>query len=147
MELPATMHKQNNQFQVSLAFEQLPENEDEMLVFGNAELLFTAIKNIVANACKYSSDNRASVNFSVNNKYFHIAVADKGNGIPANEFVNIFQPFYRMNVNRTATGFGLGLSLAYRIIKLHNGDISVHSETGKGSLFTITIPSAKRGGV
>jgi two-component system, OmpR family, sensor histidine kinase ArlS len=147
MELPATMYKQNNHYQVFLEFTQLPENEDELLVFGNSELLFTAIRNVVANACKYSSDNRAVINFSVKDKYFHIAVADQGAGIPTEELTNIFQPFYRMDINRATSGFGLGLSLAYRIIKLHNGEVLVKSEPEKGSVFTIIIPSAKRSGM
>jgi len=55
---------------------------------------------------------------------------------------NIFQPFYRIEQNRTAGGFGLGLSLAKRIIKLHRGDITVKSENNLTS-FVITLPSAK----
>jgi two-component system sensor histidine kinase ArlS len=146
MELPSTMYKQNPGNQVSLQFGQLPESEDELLVFGNAELLFTAIKNIVANACKYSPDHRAKVSLCINNRYFDISVTDKGPGIPAHELTNIFQPFYRLDDSRTSDGFGLGLSLAYRILKLHRGEITVQSDTGQGTTFTMRIPSAKRGG-
>lgn len=146
MELPATMHKQNPDYQVSLLFAQPPESEDELLVFGNSELLFTAIKNVAANACKYSPDHRAEISLYIRNKYFDISIADKGPGIPAHELSNIFQPFYRLEDSRTSEGFGLGLSLAYRILKLHKGEINVESGTGSGTTFVLRIPSAKRGG-
>jgi two-component system, OmpR family, sensor histidine kinase ArlS len=144
LDLPATMHKQNDRYAVFLQFGDLPESEDELLVFGNAELLFTAIKNVVINACKYSPDHRAEISFTIIDKSFRISIADKGPGIPENELSKIFQPFYRTDESRSTAGFGLGLSLAYRIIKLHKGEISVQSEQGKGTTFTIDIPSAKR---
>jgi two-component system, OmpR family, sensor histidine kinase ArlS len=145
MEMPAVLRKQDNNYQVSLAFEHLPESEDELLVFGNTELLFTAIKNIIVNACKYSPDHRADISLQVVNKYFRITVSDKGPGIPPEEFNNIFQPFYRLDDSRTSEGFGLGLALAYRILKLHRGEINVQSSPGEGSVFTMLIPSAKHG--
>lgn len=144
--LPGTMQKLNNKYEVFLRFGELPESEDELLVFGNEELLFTAIKNIVANACKYSPDHRAEITFTIENKYFVISVADNGPGIPESEISNIFQPFYRLDSSRSTEGFGLGLSLAHRMIKLHKGEIGVQSGTMKGTVFTIRIPSAKRGG-
>jgi two-component system sensor histidine kinase ArlS len=146
MDLPSTMRKQNADYQVFLQFDQLPESEDELLVFGNAELLFTAIKNIVSNACKYSPDHRAELSLTIRNKYFDVSITDKGPGIPAHELTNIFQPFYRLDDSRTSDGFGLGLSLAYRIIKIHRGEISVQSDSGNGTTFTILIPSAKKAG-
>jgi two-component system sensor histidine kinase ArlS len=147
METPAILQKQNNQYDVFLEFGALPENEDDLLVFGNADLLSVAITNIVANACKYSADHRAVVSFLIEDKHFVIAVADKGEGIPPEELEKIFQPFYRVDSVRSSAGFGLGLSLAYRIIKLHKGDITVNSEPGKGTVFTVRIPSAKKAAI
>jgi signal transduction histidine kinase len=147
METPAILQKQNNQYDVFLEFGALPENEDDLLVFGNADLLSVAITNIVANACKYSADHRAVVSFLIEDKHFVIAVADKGEGIPPEELEKIFRPFYRVDSVRSSAGFGLGLSLAYRIIKLHKGDITVNSEPGKGTVFTVRIPSAKKAAI
>lgn len=145
MELPATLQKQNSNYQVFLRFEELPENEDDLLVFGNAELLFTAIKNIAINACKYSPDHRAEISLHIDTDHFLIAVADKGVGIPESDITHIFQPFYRTDNSRFTEGFGLGLPLAQRIVKLHRGEITVESNQGKGTVFTIRIPSARRG--
>jgi signal transduction histidine kinase len=143
MQLPGEIHKQDNQFHISLQFGSLPEEEDRLLVLGNEELLFTAIRNIATNGCKYSDDNRAEVSLEVTEKWFIIRISDKGVGMDEKELSNIFQPFYRINDAHEAKGFGLGLSLAHRIIKLHKGNISVISTPGTGSTFTIELPVAR----
>ncbi len=146
MEMPSSLQKQNNLYEVSLHFEGLPENEDELLVFGNAELLVTAIMNIVSNACKYAPDHKAVIDFSIRDATFYISISDNGPGIPENELSNIFLPFYRVNTEYATTGFGLGLALAYQIIKLHKGEISAESTEGEGTVFCLKIPSAGRAG-
>ena len=85
----------NKEYSVKLEFDQLPENEERLLVFGNAELLFTAIKNVVSNSCKYSPDHLAKIKLSVEPKEIIISVEDDGKGISENDLKNIFQPFYR----------------------------------------------------
>ncbi len=72
-----------------------------------------------------------------------ISVEDKGIGIPESELKYIFQPFYRVDHAGSTGGFGLGLSLAHRIVKLHKGNITVQSKPGEGTLFRIILPSAK----
>ena len=144
LEIPAILQKQNSKYEVFLQFDQLPEDENELLIFGNSDLLSSAITNIVSNACKYSSDNKAIISFSIREKDFFIDVSNLGNGIPLEEQEKIFEPFYRFPDSRSPAGFGLGLSLAQRIIKLHNGQVKVRSEVGKGSNFTLIFPSAKK---
>ena len=142
LRLPGEISKPNALFAVTLDFDQLPEVEEELLVFGNEELLFTAIKNVVSNACKYSDDHHATVRLAVQAKEIRITVEDKGKGIVEEEWEKIFQPFYRADDGLSIPGFGLGLSLARRIIQLHKGWISVDSIIGKGSIFLIKLPSA-----
>ena len=127
------------QFTVSLQFEPLPDDENLLIVYGNEELLVVAVKNIVSNACKYSSDHKAIIRFEANETQLLIHVEDNGIGIPSAQIENIYQPFYRVDESRATEGFGLGLSLAERIIKLHKGIIQVHSTPGKGSRFTIIL--------
>ena len=79
---------------------------------------------------------------NANEKNISVSVKNLGVGIPAHEFENIFQPFYRIEENRVAGGFGLGLSLAKRIVKLHNGEISVYSKPGEETIFTLQLSSA-----
>jgi two-component system sensor histidine kinase ArlS len=142
MRLPAEMKKKNKENSVSLNFGHLPDDEQGLLVLGNEELIFTAIANIVSNACKYSEDHVARVTLSSEANEFFIHVVDNGPGIEEKELNNIFQPFYRTGDRGAIEGFGLGLSLASRIIKLHKGRILVSSKPGQGSTFTIVIPVA-----
>jgi signal transduction histidine kinase len=143
MSLPAEMKKSNQEYMVVLLFNDMPAEEQKLIVFGNAELLFTAIKNIVANACKYSDNHKAIIRLKTEPGEITISIEDNGIGIPEAELQYIFQPFYRVNNTAPQSGFGLGLSLAYRIIKLHKGNITVTSAERQGSLFVITLPAAK----
>jgi two-component system, OmpR family, sensor histidine kinase ArlS len=143
LSLPAEALKINSSYSVKIEFDNLPEEEESLLVFGNETLLFTAINNIVINACKYSDDHQANVKLKVMGNTVSIDVTDRGKGINSSEFEKIFQPFYRIEENRNEGGFGLGLSLAYRIIKIHKGGIEVSSEPGKGTSFQIQLPCAK----
>lgn len=142
--LPSELAKINKAYSLSFEFNELPEEQDKLLVYGNEELLFIAIKNIVINGCKYSKNNTAVVKLSIQLEEIIITVQDKGIGIPEGELSQIFQPFYRANHTRIKEGFGLGLSLASRIIKLHKGEIKASSELGQGSVFTIRLPVAKK---
>jgi signal transduction histidine kinase len=140
--LPSEINKLNSAYTVKLEFENMPEEEEKLLVFGNETLLLTATKNIVINACKYSENHNAVVKLTVKNHHIQIEVSDTGQGIPKEQLEHIFQPFYRVDETRTTGGFGLGLSLAERIIKLHKGTISVESEEGVGTRFIISLPAA-----
>jgi signal transduction histidine kinase len=143
LSLPAEVSKINSSYTVKIEFENLPEEEENLLVFGNEPLLFTAINNIVINACKYSEDHEAEIRLEVTNNTISIYIRDKGKGIQTSELDKIFQPFYRTEESRSEAGFGLGLSLAHRIIKIHKGTIELASEPGKGTVFHIQLPSAK----
>jgi len=143
MQLPGEITKLNKEYSVKLKFDQLPENEERLLVFGNAELLFTAIKNIVSNSCKYSADHLAKITLTVEPREIIISIEDDGKGISENDLKNIFQPFYRSEDSKEITGFGVGLPLVNRIIKLHKGQIKVDSIVGKGTTVSIRLPIAE----
>lgn len=142
MHVPSDLSKINSEFVVILNFDNMPEDEEKLLVFGNEALLFTAIKNIALNACKYSDNHEAIISLSTGQNNIEIEIEDTGFGIPPEEIEYIFQPFYRANKATEGRGFGLGLSMADRIIKLHKGSIKVRSIVNKGTTFTLTIPSA-----
>jgi signal transduction histidine kinase len=140
--LPAEMIKLEKGYSVKFTFTRLPEDETNMLVFGNEALLFTAIKNIVSNACKYSQNKLARIELTIEENDIIISVTDDGKGIPEHELQNIFQPFYRTEDSRSIIGFGIGLPLVSRIIKLHKGQITVRSVVNKGTSFFIQLPIA-----
>ncbi|MGZ3847022.1 MAG: HAMP domain-containing sensor histidine kinase [Flavisolibacter sp.] len=143
LNLPSAVSKINSAYTVKINFDELPEEEESLLVFGNETLLFTAINNLVINACKYSDNHEAIVSLHVINNAVSIFIKDTGKGIENSEIEKIFQPFYRISDTRNEGGFGLGLSLANRIIKIHKGSISVTSEPGKETVFHIQLPAAK----
>jgi signal transduction histidine kinase len=82
------------------------------------------------------------VKLSINQSEIIISVEDEGKGISEAELKNIFQPFYRTEDSRTIVGFGVGLPLVNRIIKLHKGQIKVTSKVGKGTIFFVHLPIA-----
>jgi len=134
--------KTNPAYQVELSFSDSAEVEDSFLVFGNSDLLYIAVKNIVENGCKYSPDHTSRINLWFENGSTNIEVKSNGKPIRQEEVEKIFQPFYR-SANATGThGFGLGLALAQRIVGLHKGFITVQSEEGMETAFTVTVPTA-----
>lgn len=143
LQMPSETAKVDRAYSVILEFGELPEEEEKLIVFGNEELLFTAIRNVVLNACKYSKNQQAIILLRTDEKNITVSIKNTGSGIPPHEYENIFQPFYRIGENRTTGGFGLGLSLAKRIVKLHNGDITVYSKQGEETIFNIHLGSAK----
>ena len=74
-----------------------------------------------------------------------VIIKDKGVGIPRSDQAKIFARFYRGSQSRSGTeGSGLGLAIAQRFVELHGGKISVQSDEGKGSIFTVTLPVGNR---
>jgi two-component system sensor histidine kinase ArlS len=130
-------------YNISLDFGEFPEDEKDFVVFGNIDLLYIAVKNVVENGCKYSSDATSLVDLSFRYHKIFITVVNQGNVIPEEELPQIFQPFYRGSGTGKARGFGLGLSLAQRIIALHKGTILVQSDPERGTCFTIELPAIK----
>jgi two-component system sensor histidine kinase ArlS len=130
-------------YNVELDFGEFPEDEKDCVVFGNNDLLYIAIKNIVENGCKYSIDKTSAVDLSFLHHKVFVRVINRGNAIPEDELPQIFQPFYRGSGTGSSRGFGLGLSLAQRIISLHKGTILVQSDQAKGTRFTIELPAIK----
>ncbi len=140
MRMPSEMKKIEKDYEVKLVFDELPEQEEAMMVYGNEELLFSALKNIVHNACKFSTNNTAILKLSFGDNDLVINIQDHGPGISSHEVEQIFQPFYRSDtINNVINGTGLGLPLASQIISIYGGDIKVQSKLGAGSSFIITL--------
>ena len=102
-----------------------------------------AISNLLDNAIKYSRDmKQLSITTERRGSKLSIEIADHGIGIPRAEQAKVFEKFYRVGngLVHDVKGSGLGLSLVKHIVEAHNGTISVESEVGKGSRFTILLP-------
>jgi two-component system sensor histidine kinase CpxA len=103
-----------------------------------------ALRNLVENALKYSGDSEESVciRMSLQGKDCVISVQDHGIGIADKDMPHVFEPFYRADAARTpgTSGFGLGLAIAKSVAEAHGGTLTVTSELGKGSEFSIRLP-------
>lgn len=133
----------NEEYKVEFNFEEFPEDDNSCMVFGNHELLYSAMKNIVENGCKFSPDHYSVVSLSFDKDNIVIEVKNEGDVIAEEEIEQIFQPFYRSASAGEIRGFGLGLPLSKRIISLHKGVIKVRSDLESGTHFTIVLPSIK----
>ncbi len=119
--------------------------DDGLQVFGDAELLTTAVANLVTNAVNYSEDGtRVGIGARRSGDTVEVTVTDQGEGIPAAEQERIFERFYRVDAarSRATGGTGLGLAIVKHISSNHGGEVSVWSQEGRGSTFTMTLPAA-----
>ncbi len=98
--------------------------------------------NLIDNALKYSNEGGAvTVSAKKNGDFVDISVEDNGIGMPESVISNLFQKFYRSHRSReTVPGTGIGLYISKAIVESHGGTISVQSEDGKGSTFTVSLP-------
>jgi len=124
---------------------------EDCLVSGDADLLVTAIRNLIGNAVAYS-DPHARVTVKVSRgagEVVEVAVTDQGQGIPEDEQPRIFERFYRVDEarSRNTGGTGLGLSIVKHVCANHGGEVLVWSEPGRGSTFTMRLPGVVASGV
>lgn len=132
-EIKHKLSKSNPNFKIDINYVALPEDPEFLCIIGSNALLQTAFLNLVENACKFSPSNEAFIDLMVNAKQKVIIVKDNGKGIAKNDIKKIFLPFYRSEKTTDIKGYGIGLSLVDRIIKIHNGRIEVNSVINKGT--------------
>lgn len=135
------MRKQAEKKQVKIEF--INEFSDEIV--GSKDKFHQLALNLIENAIKYSNENgNVKILITSNNGYFIFKVSDDGIGIPRNDIPRIFERFYRVDKSRSTRGTGLGLAIVKHIVKLFNGDITVQSKLGVGSVFTVRIKINKK---
>jgi len=103
--------------------------------------------NIIGNAIKYTSaGGKIVVELKDFDDSINISIEDNGPGIKKEEYLKIFEKFYRGhdNITKKNIGSGLGLTIAKGIINAHKGEIWVESESGKGSKFSFTLPKKQK---
>lgn len=136
------MHELAAQLDVTLTFEM-----DDSLgqIWADPTRLRQIVLNLISNAIKFNRPGgRANVRLyhSADHQWWFGEVSDTGIGIPEDKIAKLFQKFYQVDTSasRTREGTGLGLVLTRHLVELHGGEISVSSETGVGSTFTIKMP-------
>lgn len=121
---------------------------EQYSVHGNAELLHSAIENIVRNAIRYTAAG-TSVDIALgagDRARVLLAISDRGKGVPEADLQKIFQPFYRVAEarDRESGGVGLGLAIADRVIRIHGGTIRAENVLPEGLKVVIEFPAADR---
>ena len=114
-------------------------------VFGDGDLLITAVNNLISNAVRYSPEgSRVGVGVSRADGIVEISVTDQGIGIAESDRERVFERFFRVDSarSRNTGGSGLGLSIVKHVVQNHGGDVRVWSQPAKGSTFTIRLPEA-----
>jgi len=117
--------------------------EARVAVLGDEDLLVTALRNLLENAIAYSPDKtRVMISASRDARWAQISVADQGIGIPERDLERIFERFYRVDParSRATGGTGLGLAIVKHVMAAHRGKVTVWSEEGVGSTFTLQMP-------
>ena len=122
--------------------------EQGIKLFGDYEMLVTAVRNLIENAIVYSEPNsQVGIGLRVADGVAEIAVTDSGIGIPESEQERIFERFYRVDPSRSREtgGTGLGLSIVKHAAANHRGEVRLFSKAGVGSTFTLRLPIGNEG--
>ncbi len=116
-----------------------------VIIKGNSEKLIQLVDNLLLNAVKYNKEGgQVEVSLQRSGAQVELKVTDSGHGIAREHMAQIFNKFYRADMSGTGRleGLGIGLSLVQEIVQLHKGDISVESEPGVGTCFTVLLEAS-----
>jgi len=144
-EVVADAIDRNEQLAANRKIRLVSEQAPKLEVFGNKEMLITAVKNLVENAISYSEPGTSvGIGCSAKESIAEITVTDSGAGISPENQERIFERFYRADPSRSREtgGTGLGLSIVKHVAKTHRGEIKLFSQVGVGSTFTLRVPLA-----
>lgn len=128
----------------------LQVNLEEVTALANHRDVAIAVRNLLDNAIRYTSNGGSvMVELGTDDSQAFVSVADSGEGIPTRDVERVFERFYRVDSarSRATGGTGLGLSIVKHVAESHGGSVSLDSELGLGSTFTVRIPLGERGAV
>jgi signal transduction histidine kinase len=132
--------KRNTKYNINISFTDSIDDESKLTITANPYLLKILFHNLIDNGCKFSEDNTVEVSLQIDGNCLSILFIDRGIGIPAKDINRITDSFYRAsNVNKVQ-GHGIGLSIASKIISLHQGTMSISSEINKGTQIKVLLP-------
>lgn len=119
---------------------KVDEKINNKCISGNRGLLKAALFNLFDNACKFSDNQEVEVLLSDQNQQLNLIIKDRGQGVSAEELINIKKPFFRGKNTIHIKGSGIGLTLTDKIIGLHKGEVNVQSTLGKGTTVLVHLP-------
>ena len=134
------LHRQYPGTRAIVNFNGMPENEEDLIINANESLMKMALVNIMNNACKYSPDNRVTIDAFFHASGNHVLeISDNGPGIPDNEKSLVFEPFYRSPRHISVRGTGIGLSLVKSILELHRITVRIGDKKDGGAVFILSF--------
>jgi signal transduction histidine kinase len=129
--------KKHQDATVQFRIDSLPENAEQLEIYGNDTLLETCFHNLIENGIKYSYDKKVEVVLFVDKSELVLQFINAGEGITEKDLINLFTPFYRAKSAVSVQGFGLGLSIVKNILDLHQIQIQVQSIAKQTTTFEL----------
>ncbi|WP_312888998.1 sensor histidine kinase [Desertibacillus haloalkaliphilus] len=117
--------------------------EESLFIYADPSRLNQVIDNLLANALKFTNEGSISITAKRNGENIELIISDTGIGISEADLPYIWERFFKVDRGRAKEnkGTGLGLAIVKELIELHDGNVSVHSQIGVGTTFSITLPS------
>lgn len=127
---------------VRVMVQTVDSRSDLYTLVGSSIWMELALTNIIQNSIKYSDNKEVLATLSSSDSQFFIEISDQGIGIPEDDMRYIFEPFFRGSNTMPYKGYGIGLPLAARIVKLHGGELKVFSKPNVGTKVTLKFPKS-----
>ncbi|HEY8937724.1 MAG TPA: HAMP domain-containing sensor histidine kinase, partial [Cyclobacteriaceae bacterium] len=125
---------------IKFDFVHIPENENVLSIPAHEVLLQSAFHNLIKNACQYSDDQMIQVQMNFSKEQVEIEVRNHGDTLAQEEIAQLFTPFFRGQNASLKKGFGLGLSICYRILTIHKGTIAYTIPAPKINCMRVVLP-------
>ena len=125
---------------ISLEFSSLPSDPEKLLYRGYYHLIRIAIGNLLENAIKFSGNTIVKLKLDISDEKLAVSITDNGIGIPEEAQPHIFTPFFRADNAQGFPGYGVGLALADKVVKMHDGQLKLLSSQQKGTTFILELP-------
>jgi K+-sensing histidine kinase KdpD len=125
---------------IKFDFVHIPENENVLSIPAHEVLLQSAFHNLIKNACQYSDDHMIQIQMNFSKDQVEIEVRNHGDTLAQEEIAQLFTPFFRGQNASLKKGFGLGLSICYRILAIHKGTIEYTIPAPKINCMRVVLP-------
>jgi len=139
MDVKADLDKLYPENRVMLRLDELPEDDSLLLMPCNKPLIELALSNIISNGVKYSNNETVFVTLGATKMQLTVTITDIGIGIPPEDIPHLYEPFFRGKEASRYNGYGLGLPLAMKIIRMHHGELKIQSQPDHGTIVTIAF--------
>ncbi len=148
VDLTAALQSVGNRFMASRERLALPQSTAPLMVMANQANVEELLTILIDNALKYSPEgSKVSIHFVRGRVASGFIVSNSGPGIPADKLPFIFDRFYQVESSRTSSekkGYGLGLSLAKKLVEIHGGALTASSQPGIKTTFEVTLPNVSK---